>query len=158
MKPTLEFGSCRTGKLTSKPTLGVSQMHQFGEICDGYLADQLAKAESTVACERIHIGHLKRVLGESAKIDTITLNVIQGYVNTRSKTKCRGKAPLGDDRSQRACHFPTNLGLGKKTPVCSGGMPHLRRETQVGSHYPEGKEKEKFQTWGRSGEVFRGAA
>ena len=48
------------GKLTSKPRRSSDRPHRLGEVCDGYLADQLAKAHNTVACEKTDAALIKQ--------------------------------------------------------------------------------------------------
>ncbi len=134
------------GKLTAKPKPRISQLRRLGEICDAYLTDQLAKADNTVACERIHVRHLKRVLGESTEMDTITLNVIQGYVNARSKVKRGGKPLSGKTiRKELATFRQVWDWAGKRqyvVPMC----PIYDERHKWAVVIPKPKEKEKFQT------------
>ncbi|NLY01163.1 MAG: tyrosine-type recombinase/integrase [Rhodopirellula sp.] len=75
------------GKLTAKPV--ATAPSRFGEVCDAYYADQVDKADTTLVGESTHINHLKRLLGEDTVLGSLTLEVIQDYVNTRRKKSNR---------------------------------------------------------------------
>ncbi len=135
------------GKLTTKPKLTASQPRRLSEICEAYLADQLAKAESTVACEKIHTGHLKRILGESTELATITLNVVQGYVVARSKMKCRGKSLSGRTIHKELATFRQMWGWARKRQYVTTDCPIYDERHRWAVVLPKAREKEKFQTW-----------
>jgi len=77
------------GKLNSRPR--PDQTHRLGGVCDAYLKDQHGKADTTLVGERIHIGHLQRVIGGNTALDKIDLKNVQAYVAERVKRKHRGR-------------------------------------------------------------------
>jgi integrase len=135
------------GKLTSKPKRSSDRPHRLGEVCEGYLADQLAKADNTVACERIHVGHLKRIVGASTQLDTISLNVIQGYVTARSKIKSRGKPLSGITIRKELATFRQIWDWARKRQYVVTDCPIYDERHKWAVVIPKQKEKEKFQTW-----------
>ena len=135
------------GKLTSKPKRSSDRPHRLGEVCEGYLADQLAKADNTVACEGIHVGHLKRILGASTQLDTITLNVIQGYVTARSRIKSRGKPLSGITIRKELATFRQIWDWARKRQYVVTDCPIYDERHKWAVVIPKPKEKEKFQTW-----------
>ncbi len=135
------------GKLTAKPKPKTGQLRRLGEICDAYLTDQIAKADNTVACEKIHVRHLKRVLGGATVLDTITLNVIQGYVTARSKTKCRGTLLSGKTIRKELATFRQVWDWARQRQYAMSDCPIYREGRKWAVIIPKPKEREKFQTW-----------
>jgi integrase len=83
------------GKLQEKPQTEDRPIANLGEVCDAYYADQVDKADTTLVGESTHINHLKRLLGETTALGSISLEVIQGYVNTRRKKSNRFGGKVG---------------------------------------------------------------
>lgn len=73
------------GKLNEKPL--AEKPTALVELFDHYHArhPEGVKEETTRYTERIHIAHLKRILGPKTLLSTITTETLQGYVATRSK-------------------------------------------------------------------------
>ncbi len=135
------------GKLTAKPKAKGGQLRRLGAICDAYLADQIAKADNTVACEGIHVRHLKRVMGESTMLDTVTLNVIQGYVTARSRTKRRGTPLSGKTIRKELATFRQVWDWARQRQYVASDCPIYREGRKWAVIIPKPKEREKFQTW-----------
>ena len=112
-----------------------------------YLTDQIGKADNTVACEEIHVRHLKRILGESTETNTITLAVIQGYVNARTKTKHRGKLLSGKTIRKELATFRQVWGWARKRQYLATECPIYDEGRRWAVVLPKPKEREKFQTW-----------
>ena len=85
---------------------------RLGDICDAYYQDQIDKAESTRVNEQVHIGHVKRVLGEQTALDRIDLNALQSYVSKRLSQKHRGK-PIGGKPFARNSSPSARSGRGR---------------------------------------------
>ena len=117
-------------------------------MCKAYLADQIGKAENTVDCEEIHIRHLKRLLGESTQLSAITLAMIQGYINTRTKTKYSGKLLSGRTIRKELATFRQIWDWAKKRQYVVGRVPALRRWPQVGGHTSQASGKGKVPNMG----------
>lgn len=73
------------GKVGSKPSIDASAPRHLGEICDAYFRDQLDKADTTLGGEKVHINHLKRLLGENTRFESLALTQMQSYVSARCK-------------------------------------------------------------------------
>ncbi|HUT87618.1 MAG TPA: site-specific integrase [Candidatus Heimdallarchaeota archaeon] len=90
---------------------------------------------------------MKRVLGESVEIDAITLNVAQGYVNARSKTKCRGRRLSGITIRKELATFRQIWDWARKRQYVVTDCPIYDERHKWAVVIPKSKEKEKFQTW-----------
>jgi hypothetical protein len=72
------------GKIESKPAPnGKRKSDRFGVICDDYLADQRQKQQTTLAGEKTHIKHLKRVLKARTPLTAIGLDSLRAYQKCR---------------------------------------------------------------------------
>ena len=116
-------------------------------MCKAYLADQIGKAKNTVDCEEIHIRHLKRLLGESTQLLGITLATVQGYINTRTKTKYNGKLLSGRTIRKELATFRQIWDWAKKRQYVSAECPLYDAGRRWAVTLPKPAEKEKFQTW-----------
>jgi integrase len=135
------------GKLTEKPKLPKHELRRLDEICTAYIADQIGKAKNTIACEEIHVRHLKRLLGESTHLSAITLATIQGYINTRSKTKCRDKLLSGRTIRKELATFRQIWDWARKRQYVAAECPLYDEGRRWAVTLPKPMEKEKFQTW-----------
>lgn len=76
------------GKLGGRPS-AVERVKPktLGDLFDGYLTafPEGAKEASTWKTERIHIGHLRRVLDTTLPLDDVTSKLLQDYVNARTQ-------------------------------------------------------------------------
>ena len=88
------------GKATQKPKLPSAEKALLGDVCESYFADQRDKAETTLVGERIHIRHLKRVLGEKAPFAEVTVKTLRDYVTARLKEQARRKRPVRKPRKK----------------------------------------------------------
>src|SRR5688500_11683819 len=78
------------GTVEAKPE--AARRGSVGQICEAYLDEQLSKAASTRKTEKQHTGHLKRLLGETTRLDKLTVADMQRYVSARMKDKWAGKS------------------------------------------------------------------
>jgi integrase len=78
------------GKLEDKPRL--AKPVTLGELADRYrqLPEGIKEA-NTRYTENIHLGHLLRILGKDLPVPAITTDVLQRYVEARSRERARGK-------------------------------------------------------------------
>jgi integrase len=135
------------GKLTAKPRLPNRDLRRLDKICTAYIADQIGKAKNTVSCEEIHIRHLQRVLGAATQLSEITLATIQGYVNTRTKTKFNGKPLSGRTVRKELATFRQIWDWAKKRQYVAAECPLYDEGRRWAVTLPKPVEKEKFQTW-----------
>jgi integrase len=82
------------GRLTGRKV--VSAIGTLSELCEGYFAAQPAGSleESTLYGMRIHVKHLKRILGRNLAVDTMKAAHLQSYIEKRSQQKTRAKRPI----------------------------------------------------------------
>lgn len=69
---------------TSKPAEKPAQ-YRLGAVFDEYKEARRSLEANSLYTISIHLGHLRRILGENREINTITFNVLQEYVNARLK-------------------------------------------------------------------------
>jgi len=131
------------GKLNNRPQ--ADKMHRFGGIADAYLEDQHGKADSTITTERIHIQHLKRIIGENTPLDRIDLKKTQGYVTRRTKEKHRGKRISGTTIRKEIATFRQIWDWARARRYVGDCPLYDGRKWAV--KLPRPPEKEKFQTW-----------
>jgi integrase len=138
------------GKLLDKPKLSAPKKDpRLGQVCESYLSDQMAKAESTVEGERIHIAHLKKMLGEATEIHTLTLANMQDYVKTRSKQKHRGRFITGKTIRKELGSFRQIWTWARHQGIVAASCPiyGTNSERKWAVSIPLDKEREEFQTW-----------
>ena len=135
------------GKLTEKPKLPKHELRRLDEICTAYIVDQVGKAKNTLATEEMQIRHLKRLLGESTQLSTITLTTIQAYINTRIKTKYREKLLSGRTIRKELATFRQIWDWARKRKYVTAECPLYDEGRRWAVTLPKPTEKEKFQTW-----------
>ena len=89
------------GKAKQKPKLPTVDKALLGSVCESYFADQRDKAETTLVGERIHIRHLKRILGENAPFAEVTVKTLRDYVSARLKEQTRRKRSVRKPRKKK---------------------------------------------------------
>lgn len=79
------------GKVSAKPV--VAKPITLGELLDRYETQFTAGAKeaNTRANERVHFGHLRRLIGANTPVPGVTSGVIQRYVDARSVEQFRDK-------------------------------------------------------------------
>jgi len=133
------------GKLTSRPLAG--QTDGFGGVCDAYQKDQHGKADTTLVGERIHIGHLKRVIGENTALDKIDLKKVQAYVTKRAKKKHRGKTISGATIRKELVTFRQIWDWARARRYIGRECPIYDERHKWVVKLPKPPDKENFQTW-----------
>jgi integrase len=138
------------GKLSEKPKNDGRSLTKLGEICDAYYKDQLDKAETTLVGERTHINHLKRLLGKQARLDSLNLESIQGYVNSRKNESNRYGGKVSGKTIKK--ELTTLMQIwdwarqrGHVARPCPIKDPLRPRKWAV--KLPKPEEAEKFMTW-----------
>ncbi len=125
--PTLEFGIISEGKLKVKPTVSTDEPAKLGSVCDAYYKDQLDKADTTLVGETTHINHLKKLLGAKTKLESLTLEAFQGYVNSRRKAEQPlRREGVGQDDQEGTDHLHADMGLGEAAGTRPTPLPHQR--------------------------------
>lgn len=74
------------GRLEQRPEPKVENFRTIGELLDAFLDNLTPEAlePTTERCLRIHVRHLKRLIGERFLIRSLDLTAIQGYVDRRA--------------------------------------------------------------------------
>src|SRR6516164_1533348 len=82
------------GKLNARPTL--KSLLTLGELLGRYQAEHpdCVKESSTRSIEKIHIGHLRRIIDRQTAVGAVTTETLQGYVTARAWEKGRGRRPV----------------------------------------------------------------
>ena len=138
------------GKLKTKPVIVKDEPAYLGEVCDAYYKDQLDKADTTLVGEHTHINHLKKFLGVKTKLDNLTLEILQGYVNNRRKQSNRyGGKVSGKTIKKELTTFMQVWDWARQRGYvqrpCPTKDPERPRKWAV--KIPKSEEAEKFMTW-----------
>jgi integrase len=138
------------GKLLEKPQTDSRPHAKLGDVCDAYYKDQLDKADTTLVGETTHINHLKRLLGAETTLGSLSLEAIQGYVNSRGKEDNRyGGMVSGGTIKKELTTFMQIWDWARQrghvVHPCPIKDPHRPRKWAV--KMPKPKEAEKFMTW-----------
>jgi integrase len=126
------------GKLGNRPSQGERvEVKTLADLFDGYLAayPKGAKEASTWKTERIHIGHLRRLLDTRLPLDEVTAKSLQDYVNARTQV-------VGTETVRKEVGTFTTLWNRWAVPQ---GMT-TRPAPATNLHYPKARSKAPFQT------------
>jgi len=138
------------GKLEEKPKIETPRLSLLAEICDSYRQDQLDKAETTLNGEINHINHLKRKLGERTVLNSLSLEIMQGYVNDRKNEDNRmdGKVS-GATIKKELTTFMQVWEWAKQRGYVKHPCPikHSGNSRKWAVKIPKPEESEKFMTW-----------
>ena len=136
------------GKLQSTPERnGDPKDKRFGKVCDAYLEDQQQKQDTTIATERIHIGHLKKILKAATPIEAICLDALKKYRRRRAGEKCRGK-PISDATIKKELvTFRQIWAWARENSYVSAQCPLLGEGHRWKIQFEKRNAREKFQTW-----------
>lgn len=131
------------GRLNGKPSVKKSLM--LGEFVDRYKkhARNGAKEEYTVYIETIHLAHLGRILGKRIRLDAITTEVLQSYVDKRSCEKGRRGGLISRETVRKEIGTFASIWnrFGRSVGLVYGAAPTR------GLIYRKGKAKPPFQSW-----------
>ena len=119
----------------------------FGEICDAYLADQTQKQETTLAGERIHLKHLKRILRRRTPLQQVELATIRNYKERRKREQHRGRCPSEGTIKKELVTFRQVWMWAKHNELVSGDCPLVTESGRWKIHFEKPAEREKFRTW-----------
>ncbi len=97
--------------------------------------------ETTRSTIRIHAGHLKKILGETKDVSTLTREDLQRYVNTRAKKKGRRGRGLSSVTIRKEVTTLSGMWSWAMAGGLVGPFPNK------GLRYPKTVEKPSFQTW-----------
>jgi integrase len=126
------------GKLDGRPSrAGRVEQKTLAELFDGYLAayPKGAKETSTWKTERIHIGHLRRLLDTRLPLDEVTPKALQEYVNARTLV-------VGPETVRK--ELGTFVTIWNRWAVPQGMTTRPAPASNL--HYPKAKAKPPFQT------------
>ena len=132
------------GKLNHRPI--AEKATTLAELFDDYLTrhPEGAKEETTRCTEKIHIKHMKRILGEKTLLSAITSATLQTYVEARSRESSKvRKKPIS--------HITIRKELATLSSIwCQWGMPQGLVKMEPPTRrliYQKSKQKLPFQTW-----------
>ncbi len=132
------------GKIPDVPTVveeGRKPL-KLSELCSQYLETHAQGVEeNTLKTARIHLNHFERSLGESFPVAELTLAELQRHVNTRARTKHRGKELSPVTLKKEVASLRAVWIWATHMKFVSGAFPSR------GLVYPKGKEKPPFMTF-----------
>jgi len=126
------------GKLGSRPSQAECvELKTLSDLFEGYLAafPKGAKEASTWKTERIHIGHLRRLLDTRLRLDEVATKTLQDYVNARTQVVS------SETIRKEVGTFST---LWNRWAVPQGMTTRPAPTTNL--HYPKASSKAPFQT------------
>lgn len=126
------------GKLGGRPSQAERvELKTLADLFDSYLADypKGAKDGTTLKTERIHIGHLRRLLDTKLPLADVTTRMIQAYVDARA-------ASVGSETVRK--EVGTFASVWNKWAVPQGMVKHPA--PTAGMVYPKSASKPPFQT------------
>lgn len=125
------------GRVIEKPK--PSLVPTLSRLCDYYF-EQLpngALEQSTLYGMRIHVRHLKRILGRNLATESLTAEALQSYINKRSRQKTRAKRPISPATVKKEIvtlrtiwNSAKNLGR-LETPFPSRGLKYPKLEAKL---------------------------
>ncbi len=134
------------GRIASKPKVTTSPVQAeatpatIGNILEAY-AETLtpgSKEANTIYTEALHGRHFKRIFGAGHRFDSLTVDVLQGYVNKRA-----GEGVVRDTIHKELTTLRVLLGWAHKRKLIQAPLTwHLDDLT-----LPKALEKPPFQTW-----------
>ena len=120
---------------------------RFENVCDAYLKDQVAKADTTLDAEQIHLRHMRKIFGNSTTLGRLNLDAMQKYVQVRRRQRYRGKTISGKTIRKELVTL-TQLWSWARS------RGHVRKECPIYGEgrkwavaIPKPEERPSFQTW-----------
>lgn len=138
------------GKLERKPTNNGNGPLTVGSVCAAYYEDQVDKAETTLVGERVHIKHIKRILGADGRFALLSLQRMQNYVNRRTKEDNRSGAKVsGKTVKKELTTFMQIWDWARQRGYVDGPCPikDPGRPRKWAVKIPKPEETERFMTW-----------
>jgi integrase len=130
------------GQAAQKPT--APNLRTLAALLDEYLESLShgAVEETTLKCMRIHVRHLKRILGDNRSLPSIRLPDLQTYVNKRAADEgLRGRKVTGTTIKKDLVTLTAARNWGIDRGELQKPLP------KKGLKYPKTVEKPPFQTW-----------
>ena len=131
------------GKVSQRPNIAPTAK-TLKEVTDAYFAElpEGAKAASSLATEKIHVGHLVKVLKGSTPLRQIGVAELQGYVTKRSREKgIKGKNIQPETIKKELMTFGQIWAFARARKWVEGNLD--KSEIKL----PKPSEKPPFQTW-----------
>jgi integrase len=129
------------GKLNARPQ--AARRMTLAEFFDGYEAERTPDKESSTAyTERIHMRHLRRLLGDKAALAEVPAK-LQCYVNERSTERTRSGEPVRQATIKKELGTLSSVWNGWALAKGLVSVPLSLKQLK----YPKGDEKPPFQTW-----------
>jgi integrase len=131
------------GKLNGKPV--IEKALTLGEMIDRYKKElpEGAKEASTRYSEKVHLGHLRKILKSRTPMTTITTRMLQHYIDSRSKQKGRQRRPVSHETIRKEIGTFGSMWNKFAVPM---GIVHGPAPTR-GLIYHKIRSKPPFQTW-----------
>ncbi len=125
---------------TSKPIPSVS----LEQVCDKFLSSlpEGALEANTLLTMRIHLNHIQRILGASARLRDINRQMLQEFVNARSKQSGRKGKKVGTVTIKKEL---TSFGVVWKYAFAANYVSMQFPNQDL--RFPKTAEKPRFQTW-----------
>jgi integrase len=131
------------GKVTQRPRVAPAAK-TLKEVTDAYFAElpEGAKAASSLYTEKIHVGHLVKVLKGATPLRQIGVAELQGYVTKRSREKgTKGKKIQPETIKKELMTFGQVWAFARARKWVEGSLD--KSEIKL----PKPSEKRPFQTW-----------
>lgn len=100
-----------------------------------------AMEANSLATIRIHRNHLVRILGGRTAVPSLTTTIVQGYINTRSREKYRGKLLSSRTIKKEVTTLRSVWNWGKEHALVNADAP------TKGLRYEKEEDKPDFMTW-----------
>jgi integrase len=144
----LDLKASRNGTAIGSPNAnGAEKSDLLGEICQAYLACQVQKQDTTLASEKIHIKHLKRVLKARTPIRTINLDSLRGYHRRRARERHQNRYISDATIKKELVTFRQIWCWAQNDGRIHAPCPLLDSNGRWRIHFEKPAEREKFKTW-----------
>lgn len=131
------------GKITRRPTVE-PPAKTLKEVTDAYFAElpEDVKAASSLYTEKIHVGHLLRILKKSTRVPQIGISELQAYVTKRScENGQKGKKVQPETMRKELMTFGQIWGFARARGWVDADLDKSK------IRLPKASEKPPFQTW-----------
>lgn len=115
--------------------------------CEKYLETQVAKAETTMYGEKLHIARLKEILQPETVLSAVNREALQRYANARSRATYRGKPISGTTIRKELMTFRQVWRSAKREGRVSSACPLYDEDGKWQIMLPKPAEGKRFQTW-----------
>jgi integrase len=137
------------GKVAEKPRIEPSKKSRLDDVCTDYLKDQVDKADTTLVGERVHVGHLRRHLGDGTELRSIDLGALQRFVAARLRETRAGRPVSGKTIKKELTTFIQVWEWARHRKLVEGSCPvkDPSRPQKWAVAVPKASQSEKFMTF-----------